>query len=558
MKWRKKSLLFLIHLSSNAFMNETFHLFTISDHMFSISKMLDLILISDQKDNLYIKTREPYKWTLDFYITPPSDWVQVTSDPVTYSKDNLLQHLTMLNVLDPYAEENPTDSMKRWEILGPLFGRAGSNLVKNANFTPVYLEAVFEAAFNESVQYLEARAHGMGLYILDPASEYNKTNGKHYIDNADGDLWVTTVQKVLNDFRAKHPEFIGYREIIAGYRRDRLAGVKEQIQITKRLQQKFPDVIRGFDLVSQEDKGYSLLFFIDEFADIEMRGDDVPLYFHTAETNWPDDIITSTHPYDPVGTEQNVYEAVLLGAKRVGHGIGYIHHPYLLEVMKKRGIAIEANPVSNMLLGYVTDQRHHPAITYHRYGIPVVLGSDDPGRMGYDEFTVDWYEAFMGWGIDLADLKQFANNSFQYSTMTTTQGKVAFTKWSTAWTQFISDMKQEACNANLSIDKPEIHRIYPREGSASNETKVRVFGRYFESGICNNIICRFGTVTSKGKYVYNSMITCSAPLTNTNLATVPFSLSLDGGASFIKTNERFSYFHNLHSSDAAVVNVLVG
>ena len=520
--------------------------------------MLDLILTSDQKDHLYIKAKEPKKWTLDFYITPPSGWVQVTSDPITYSKDNLLKHLTMLNVIDSYAEENPTDSMKRWDLLNPLFSRAGSHLVKNANFTPIYLYAVFESAFNESVQYLEARAHGKGLYVLDPSPEYNETSGKHYIDNDDGDLWVKTVQKVLNDFRADHPDFIGYREIIAGYRRGNLAGIKEQIEITKKLQQKFPDIVRGFDLVAQEDKGYSLLFYIDDFADVEMLGGNVPYYFHTAETNWPDDIITSNHPADPVGTEQNVYEAVLLGAKRIGHGIGYIHHPYLLEVIKKRGIAIEANPVSNMLLGYVTDQRHHPAITFHRYGIPVVLGSDDPGRMGYDEFTVDWYEAFMGWGIDLADLKQFANNSIQYSTMTPTQRKVAFTKWSTTWTHFISDMKKEACIANLSMDNPEIHRIYPREGSATNETMIRVFGRYFESGICNDIICRFGSVNSKGKYLYNSMITCTAPPTNVDLATVSFGLSLNGGVDFIKTNETFSYFHNLHSSDPAVVNVLVG
>ena len=529
-----------------------------TDHILSISKMLDLILNSNQKDNLYIKTQEPNKWTLDFYITPPSGWAQVTSDPVTYSKDNLLKHLTMLNVMDSYAEENPTDSMKRWNLLGPLFGRAGSHLVKNANFTSIYLYAVFESAFNESVQYLEARANGIGLYVLDPAPEYNVTNGKRYIDNSEGELWVQTVKNVLNNFKARHPEFIGYREIVAGYRRNSPAAVREHIEITKKLQKKFPDIVRGFDLAAQEDKGYSLLFFIDEFADAEMLDENVPYYFHTAETNWPDDIITSTYPDDPVGTEQNVYEAVILGAKRVGHGIGYIHHPYLLEVMKTRGIAIEANPISNMLLGYVTDQRHHPAITYHRYGIPVVLGSDDPGRMGYDEFTVDWYEAFMGWGVDLADLKQFGNNSIQYSTMTQTQRAIAFAKWYTAWAKFVTMMKHEACNANLTMETPEIHRIYPREGSATNETKVKVFGRYFQSGICNDIVCRFGSVSSKGKYVYNSMITCNAPPTNAKFATVPFSLSLNGGRDFIKTNETFSYFHSLHSSDIAVVNVLVG
>lgn len=532
--------------------------FIVSDHILSISKMLDLILSSDQRDNLYVKVQEPYQWTLDFFVTPPRGWIRITDDPVMFSKSNLLQHLTLLNVLDSYAEENPNDSMKRWDLLQPLFGRAGSHLVKNANFTPVYLEAVFEAALNENVQYLEARAHGMGLYVLDSAPEYNKTHGKHYIDDMDGTLWIQTVQRELQRFQAKNPVFIGYREILAGYRRDSISNVKKDIEITRRLQQKFPDVVRGFDIVGQEDKGYSLLFYIDDFADLETKGETVPLYFHTTETNWPDDIITSSLSDDLLGTEQNVYEAILLGAKRVGHGIGIIHHPYLLEVMKNRRIAIEANPVSNMLLGYVSDQRHHPAITYHRYGIPVVLGSDDPGRMGYDDFTVDWYEAFMAWGIDLADMKQFANNSLQYSTMTPPQLKEAHAKWTSSWSQFISETKQKACRANLSLNEPQVHRVYPREGSAKNETKVRVFGRHFQSGICHNIICRFGNITTRGKYVYNYMITCNAPPNQDSSTKVPFSISLDSGTTFINTNETFSYLHNLHSSDAAVVSVLVG
>ena len=37
---------------------------------------------------------------------------------------------------------------------------------------------------------------------------------------------------------------------------------------------------------------------------------------------------------------------------------------------------------------------------------------------------MDWYEVFMGWGIDFTDLEQFANYSLQYSTMTTAQRKV--------------------------------------------------------------------------------------------------------------------------------------
>ena len=83
-------------------------------------------------------------------------------------------------------------------------------------------------------------------------------------------------------------------------------------------------------------------------------------------------------------------------------------HPYLLNLIKEQGIAIETCPVSNQILGFVADLRNHPAVNYIRHGIPIVLGPDDPGTFGYDHFTIDWYEAYMAWGLDLLDLKNIA------------------------------------------------------------------------------------------------------------------------------------------------------
>ena len=41
------------------------------------------------------------------------------------------------------------------------------------------------------------------------------------------------------------------------------------------------------------------------------------------------------------------------------------------------GIAVEVCPMSNYRLGYVDDLRLHPALTYLRDDIPVVICSDD-------------------------------------------------------------------------------------------------------------------------------------------------------------------------------------
>ena len=118
---------------------------------------------------------------------------------------------------------------------------------------------------------------------------------------------------------------------------------------------------------------------------------------------------------------------------------------------------------SNQLLGFTPDIRNHPAIHYFRSGVPVVLGSDDSGEypdfisysnfifniiffcakygpsplqlvvlylllftgtFGYDDFTIDWYEVFMAWGLDLAEMKQLAMNSILFSSMSDEEKQV--------------------------------------------------------------------------------------------------------------------------------------
>jgi adenosine deaminase len=38
-------------------------------------------------------------------------------------------------------------------------------------------------------------------------------------------------------------------------------------------------------------------------------------------------------------------------------------------------------------------------------GIPVSISPDDPGFFDYEGVTLDWVYAFLGWELNLADLK---------------------------------------------------------------------------------------------------------------------------------------------------------
>ena len=48
------------------------------------------------------------------------------------------------------------------------------------------------------------------------------------------------------------------------------------------------------------------------------------------------------------------------------------------------------------------------------------------GTFGYDDFTIDWYEVFMAWGLDLAELKQLAINSILFSSMSEEEKQVNY------------------------------------------------------------------------------------------------------------------------------------
>jgi adenosine deaminase CECR1 len=69
----------------------------------------------------------------------------------------------------------------------------------------------------------------------------------------------------------------------------------------------------GFDIVGAEDRGHPLLYFVEAFNWFKERqkalGLEVPLILHAGETLGDGD-----------ATDGNLYDAILLGTKRIGHG----------------------------------------------------------------------------------------------------------------------------------------------------------------------------------------------------------------------------------------------
>ena len=469
-----------------------------------------------------------------------------------------------MNILDENATKYPTDSDMRWKQMDPLWGRGSSQIIKNIKIKEKYLKAMFKTSLEEGVQYIESRSSlSGGLYTLDPT--YSDTNGKRYFDNTvEHELNFTT--GIIKNFTRDNPDFIGMKRVVSTSRSSAtIAKIKDKIQHMLKFHKKYPSFIVGYDLVSEEDQGRSHLFFLDSFLtlyDDKAKRKKIDLYLHTAETNFAADQRISQHQDDPVAALKNTYDAILLGAKRVGHGLGFIKHPYLMKLMKDRKIAVEVCPISNQLLGFQADLRNHPAQTYIRYGVPVVMGSDDPGTFGYDHFTVDWYMAYFGWGLDLADLKLLAKNSMQYSAMPAKEKKSAMQKFESYWKKYIDNTKTEACQ-KVFRGNPVFAKVLPIEGARSGSTKVYIYGSNFQAGICKDVKCKFGDkVSTKTQMVTTELIVCESPPLDgageedDDGVKVAVQVSFDG-ENYVETSHNFTYMYDRYvhpTPPPAVIN----
>jgi len=233
-------------------------------------------------------------------------------------------------------------------------------------------------------------------------------------------------QEIIEEIQRGNPEF-KVKSIFSSRRSAPRERIGENLNQALDERAANPDLMIGFDLMDEEDKEHTNLFFINEILEArhkaEQRKITLPLYLHSGESNWTEN--------------ENVLDAILLDARRIGHGIALFKHPLLLQIVKERGIAIEVCPISNQVLGYIADLRNHPAVLYINSGLPVVICPDDPG-IWKCTFSYDFYAAFMAWGLDLKCLKQLAMNSLLYSAMAPEEKERALRYWREKWEKFIT------------------------------------------------------------------------------------------------------------------------
>lgn len=332
------------------------------------------------------------------------------------AKEENRNELLRLLTLDQEAASDSTDI---WAEFENIFARINGFF----HYQPIYkdyLRAAMDTLLADGIQHTEIRMlfYG-GLYDL----EHSKASGHH-----GPEAMVQMLKELIEEVRQVHPDF-SMKIIYTHLRFLSREQVFSELVNAYQLRKKHPDLIKGFDLVANEDDGHETLYFLDSWQKMDSLrttyGIDMPLYLHDGESDW--------------ASVQNLYDAYLLNSRRIGHGFNLLHFPVLMDDIKEADICIEVSPLSNQILGYIEDLRLHPANYLLKNGVQISINSDDPGIFNYNGLSYDYWSIFLAWELDLKALKKLVLNSLTYSSLSPEEKEIAIRSLEKQWEVFVEE-----------------------------------------------------------------------------------------------------------------------
>lgn len=111
---------------------------------------------------------------------------------------------------------------------------------------------------------------------------------------------------------------------------------------------------------------------------------------------------------------QSVWDALEIGAERIGHGIRAVEDPRLMEHLRAHQIPLEICITSNVRTSAVPSLAEHPVRKLFDAGVPIILNTDDPALF---ECTLpsEYELAARVFGFTTEELSRIAGNSLGYA-----------------------------------------------------------------------------------------------------------------------------------------------
>lgn len=272
----------------------------------------------------------------------------------------------------------------------------------------------YEPILHQFIRHLLEALYADGIYWVDFRAAFHMT----LIEEKTGKILPRT--KVLEIFseeveafkKATNGGFWGARMIWTGLRifpKDIIFGNMKDCIAAKKA---YPHLVAGYDLVGQEDKGQTLQELLPILlwfrAECEKEGLDIPFFFHAGETC-----------QDGGPTDNNLYDAILLGTKRIGHGFSIYKHPHLMKLVREKHICIEMCPISNEVLRLNNSILSHPLPALMANGLDVTINNDDPGILGQQasgSLTHDYWQVIQAYdNVGLGGLGALAETSVRFA-----------------------------------------------------------------------------------------------------------------------------------------------
>ncbi|KAH9900839.1 Metallo-dependent hydrolase [Cubamyces lactineus] len=383
------------------------------------------------------------QWTTHMSITDPayepSSWVPMKNARDNFSAtlggpegfDRWLTSTLTINPAEAYGTHNSTVEVcnslqKIWKKFQCTFG-VSEGLVF---FEPVlreYIRAYFLSSIEDGISYLETRMLFHAKTILDAEGEQT-IDHKGFLELYDG--VVKEVEAKMRE-EGRADEFVGSKVIYTVLRILTPEDLDWYLEDCIEMKKRFPHLIAGFDFVGHEDTLRPLIDYAEPLLRFVARqkelGISIPFIFHAGETLG-----------DGTMADMNLYDAILLGTKRIGHGFSLIRHPKLLEICREREICVEICPISNEILRLTGSMPMHPLPAIMNQGVHVALCSDDPAIFGNMGLSFDFYQVFVASEVNgLATLRALVWDSIKYSSLEGTQQEEAFAKLERRWPLFI-------------------------------------------------------------------------------------------------------------------------